>query len=598
MRDRFRVTPGMRSKDKLTAATAYIKAGKRLLLTHGIDSRGRCTCGRKNCPSPGKHPLPAFPKGVHSATRSIAKIKRVLAGHPNANLALCLEGHTVVDIDGDGGEAAVAGLGLPETAKVITSRGSHLHYIGELERGSFKVHQLDLLTGASRYAMLPPSIHESGHLYRWDAGAPADAAASPLELDSLRKATKKAVVFSDAKIRRGERNDRLFNAARVLRMRGFSEAAVLDAVGAINQRDCTEPLDDPELTALVRSSGRYAEKPDDLFGPPRQTEPLPMEFLWYPYIPRHAVTILAGDPGSGKSLLMAMLIGVVTGGKKWPLSNERPDGDKVLILSAEDNWARVTLRRLIKAGANIDNLHVMHKFRTLSDERLAMLADYVRDWRPDLIIIDTLAAYMGGGRDMHRQNEVGEFLAFLNEIAEETGCAIVALAHLNKQTAEHPMFRIVGSIGFTASIRSALFFGTDPLDRSRPAMAHGKANGSELGPSVVFEKVGGGRDDVPVLHVVGDTDATAVDICKIERSGVGRPSSESDAAREFIMNYLDPVRPRPWAQLIRNAESRAIASAATLANVRADLAKNGQIHQVGKGPRAMWLRTVSEGDGE
>jgi AAA domain len=95
--------------------------------------------------------------------------------------------------------------------------------------------------------------------------------------------------------------------------------------------------------------------------------------------------------------------------QKWPLSEERPDGNRVLLLSAEDNWPRVTLSRLIKAGAVLDNIHVMHQFRALTVERLEKLAQEMEEWRPDLVIIDTLAAYMGAERDMHRQNEVGEF---------------------------------------------------------------------------------------------------------------------------------------------------------------------------------------------
>lgn len=62
----------------------------------------------------------------------------------------------------------------------------------------------------------------------------------------------------------------------------------------------------------------------------------------------------------------------------------------------------------------------MHSFRTLSDERLAALAEYVRKYEIDLVAIDTLAIYMGAARDMHRPNEVGEFLAFLNGVTEES----------------------------------------------------------------------------------------------------------------------------------------------------------------------------------
>ena len=62
----------------------------------------------------------------------------------------------------------------------------------------------------------------------------------------------------------------------------------------------------------------------------------------------------------------------------------------------------------------------------------------IEDWRPDLVIIDTLSAYMGSGRDMHRQNEVGEFLAELTEMAKSAECGVLAIAHLNKQSGEQP----------------------------------------------------------------------------------------------------------------------------------------------------------------
>ena len=97
---------------------------------------------------------------------------------------------------------------------------------------------------------------------------------------------------------------------------------------------------------------------------------------------------------------------------------------------------------------------------------------------------------------------------------------------------------------------------------------------------------------MPVLRAVGFSDATAAEVCKIEKAGVGRPSSEADAARDYIMEFLDDSEAKPWSRLERSAVARSIASAATLALVRAEMAKAGQIVQLGKGPSAKWLRTV------
>jgi hypothetical protein len=177
----------------------------------------------------------------------------------------------------------------------------------------------------------------------------------------------------------------------------------------------------------------------------------------------------------------------------------------------------------------------------------------------------------------------------LTEMAETVGCAILGLGHLNKQTGEDPLFRIVGSIGFAASIRSALFLGTDPANRNRLALAHGKTNPSERGKTLVFELVGAGRNDVPVINPVGTSDADAAEVCKIERRNVGRPASESEEATDFVIDYLrGRDRPIRWEKIEAAAQIRSIASIGTLNNVRAELHRAGRIIQIGKGRSDKW----------
>lgn len=600
MRMTFRVTDDMRSHDTMAAARAYLKAGLKLILTHGIDDAGRCTCGKRDCSHAGKHPIAEFfPNGAKSATTDIAVIRKALRKHPRANIAATLEGHTVVDVDGPRGKRAVNALKLPKTVKVKTKRGYHHHFIGTHEGGAFKAEEVDVLTGSNRYAMLPPSVHESGFRYRWlrsrtDAAAPVPDTLQRLRADAGTTVTAKRGRPTHA-IKRGQRNDVLFRTACAIRRRIDDERTILEMIKIANAQACQEPLPEHELRNLIGSSSRYGETREELFGPPIQRDPLPMEWLWYPYFPRYGMTLIAGDPGIGKSLLTSLLLATVTSGLNWPLSDEKPTGNRVLVLAAEDNWQRVVLNRLIKAGVNLDNLHQMYKFRALTNERLELLAEHMEEWRPDLVVVDTLSAYMGGGRDMHRQNEVGEFMALLTEMAEATGSAIVGLAHLNKTSAENPLYRIVGSIGFAASIRSALFFGPDPDDPSRVALAHGKSNQSEKGRTIIFEKVGGGREDVPLLKPVGFSDADQFDVCRIQKNAVGRPSSEAQAAEAFILEFLTE-EPTSWKALELAATARSIASPATLNIVRAELAKVRRIEQVGKGKNAQWV--LGEADAE
>jgi bifunctional DNA primase/polymerase-like protein len=115
MRQQYRVSKLMRSKTTLIAAKAQIAAGRKVVLTYGIREDGCCSCKRKDCASPGKHPLPKFfPKGVHSATDDMELVRKAVLRHPDANLAISLTGLTVVDVDGDEGREAVKRLGVPE----------------------------------------------------------------------------------------------------------------------------------------------------------------------------------------------------------------------------------------------------------------------------------------------------------------------------------------------------------------------------------------------------------------------------------------------------------------------------------------------------
>jgi len=441
--------------------------------------------------------------------------------------------------------------------------------------------------------MVPPSMHPSGKRYRYSNQTPSRAACLPNNLSDLKPAREERrheqtqSSSSDLVIKSGARNDFFFRTSCFLRRRFDDEDAVEAMLEALNDDFTEAPLSPGELRSVIQSSGNYVEDTTALFGPPKTTEPLPMEFLYYPYIPYFGVTLLAGNPGMGKSLLVTKLIAAVTAGTPWPLTDECAPKGKVLMLSAEDNWQRVTLPRLLENKADISQIRVMTRFKILSPENLEVMARYIEQERPKLVVIDTLTAYMGSGRDMNRQNEVGEFLGRLTEIAEDAGCAVLAIGHLNKQSAEHPLYRIVGSIGFAASIRSALFYGTDPTDRSRFALAHGKANASELGKTIIFERFGGGRDGTPVLHPVEFSDANEAEVCRVETNTVGRPASATDAARVFVLEFLSekPVR---WEKVESAVTARSLASAGTLNALRAEMAKSGEIEQVGKGKSTRW----------
>src|SRR5262245_29274778 len=108
-----------------------------------------------------------------------------------------------------------------------------------------------------------------------------------------------------------------------------------------------------ERAVLVAAADYYSCDVDDL-APRACVRPISeiprqsVEWLWPGKIPLGQVTILAGDPGVGKSLVLADVAARVTRGGAWP--GEPPDtlhpAGRVLFVAPEDEIARLVHPRL------------------------------------------------------------------------------------------------------------------------------------------------------------------------------------------------------------------------------------------------------------
>src|SRR5215469_11791087 len=65
-----------------------------------------------------------------------------------------------------------------------------------------------------------------------------------------------------------------------------------------------------------------------------EIEAKPVSWLWPARIARGKLTIIAGNPGLGKSQITASMAAVVTTGGRWPANGERCMAGDVLFLSA------------------------------------------------------------------------------------------------------------------------------------------------------------------------------------------------------------------------------------------------------------------------
>ena len=153
---------------------------------------------------------------------------------------------------------------LPPTATVRTSRGYHLYFEYpdfHVKSTSGKLMPKVDTRGTGGYAILPPSVHESGAVYSWVSApgvAPAQAPDWLLEaIKRLGASSKAGTATPDDPIANGQRNATLFSLGCAMRHHGAPEAAIAAALSITNDQRCVPPLEDTEITRLATSVMRY-----------------------------------------------------------------------------------------------------------------------------------------------------------------------------------------------------------------------------------------------------------------------------------------------------------------------------------------------------
>jgi hypothetical protein len=209
-------------------------------------------------------------------------------------------------------------------------------------------------------------------------------------------------------------------------------------------------------------------------------EAKPIDWLWPGKIARGKVTMLAGNPGLGKSQVTASLAAIITTGGQWPVDRIRCKPGSVVFLSAEDDAADTIKPRLLAAGADVGKVFVVdavqdgfnaagepvaRHFNLKADlGKLGALLDRLSDVA--MIVIDPVTAYLGD-TDSHKNAEVRALLAPLGELAARYGAAVVCVSHLNKGGNSEALMRVTGSLAFVAAARAAFIVARDQDDTSR-----------------------------------------------------------------------------------------------------------------------------------
>jgi len=208
-----------------------------------------------------------------------------------------------------------------------------------------------------------------------------------------------------------------------------------------------------------------------------------IDWLWYPYIPFGKITILQGDPGEGKTSFVLDLIARMSKADALPLSNKIIEG-KAIYQNSEDDISDTIKPRLTRYKANCKNIC----FIDTRDMPLHVddnsLEQAIVAVGAKLIVLDPLQSYLGG--DMNRAYKVRPKMTKLKEIATRTGCAIILVGHLNKNSNGKSNYRGLGSIDISAAARSILHIGKLQSDENVRVLSQLKNNLAPIGKSLAF----------------------------------------------------------------------------------------------------------------
>jgi hypothetical protein len=312
-----------------------------------------------------------------------------------------------------------------------------------------------------------------------------------------------------------------------------------------------------------------------LSGPPR--------WLWRGKIPVNAVTLLAGRPKLGKSLLSIWIAAQLSRGL---LEGSYDEPARTLIIAAEDPPDPIVKGRLIAASAdqalvgtlasrpsrpstvaqeNLDGLDGLDGAGTFArritiPDEYELLEQIVVENAIALVVLDPINSFITHKVDAHRDAEIRRVLDPLAALSARRRFSSLAVVHLNRRSDTDILNRITGSAGYGGSARSILTFGRHPEnDAQRVVAAEGnwqketQSELFELREVIVFPDADPDEQTQPALVHIGGTDLASSDL--IDKFDDDRSALED--AKDYLLGEL-ALGPVPVADLRRGAEANGL----------------------------------------
>lgn len=263
-----------------------------------------------------------------------------------------------------------------------------------------------------------------------------------------------------------------------------------------------------------------------------------INWLYCPYIPRGKLTLCAAYPGVGKTYLLCYISACVSTGRNFfdiPFSYEP---GRVIYLTAEDGIGDTIKKRMRVCGANMKNIATVADMKTQLLFDSPEIEEYMRDFKPDLMIFDPFQAYIGSEIDMNAPNKTRERLGHILELAEKYNVAVVAVCHFNKNGKGDAITRVLGSTDIMGSCRSYIALGNVPGEEDMKFMSHEKSSLEKRGKTILFEI----DPDKGGIVYLGENSLTMDDYAAIRSKRRVANAPAVEAAKQFLTSNMPEGR--------------------------------------------------------
>lgn len=565
---------------------------------------------------------PYIEGGLKNASSDPEQIRAWWTKWPYANIGIATgnasHGLVVIDLDVDkekgvdGRESlrsweAQHGV-LPATLCSITGRGGNhlLYYSMQRVRNRTGVLPGVDVRGDGGYIVAPPSIHANGQRYQWcencsirdllDGIAQADQLVMQLIAFDQRIQDPEYVsngVQYDQVIPSGQRTEKLVSFIGMLRERSTPEDVIAGSVRLMNAKCCQPPLSEKELQREVLPAIKNLQQgdpersiiktssapsmPNTMVLSMDQVQEMNMEWLIYGFIPKGAITIIAGPGGVGKTGIWCDIVASISAGKTCFFEEDdsaytgiERKPQKVMFFSSEDDPRYSLKKRLRLCGAIMENIVTI----PISDERFKrvkfndpFLEELIKANDPALVVFDPLQSYIPPEVNMGYRNAMREILNPLIGYGEKYGVTTMIMMHTNKRENAFGRNKLADSSDIWDISRNVFVVGKTG-EKDIRYMSHEKINNASEQSTVLFTI----EDGVPKFK--GMTPKKDYDFTtrkSYERAG----KSAKEEAEEMVLDYLKDGE-KEASDLNEYASALSI-SKETLKRAKAELRKKGLI---------------------